>query len=405
MAMDVKGITWVGNIFQKFEDIYVEVEDAVFEETVKYIGNQMQTVGESVKKIYSDVMQDLLPDLGETSASELPIDQCTDVGFSKKSFQGSKKITVKADTNQKSADSRINDDVDNDVIHAESCDFGALFISGSCNSVKGNNFISHERQCVGNMDIKSNLGSDENKQNKNMLASETGGEISLSKTDTCRASQSFELSHVNQNHAAIVSKPASAEETTIASVADCCTEIENDNTEEIPNVQVLAESAEEKKMHISSYSSSVQFGDPHGITMDSSLQPDNCSYHTIIVSHPETWDLDLQKIGTIIEQGHRTMQQDDELKLEETCVMVTRDELQSAPNEGGNLKTSKNKKRQPFSLSKKVSRRQEYEELAILHVNNEKGKGDCAEILCPTSNDDHKKLMLPDTSEPEWELL
>lgn len=51
--------------------------------------------------------------------------------------------------------------------------------------------------------------------------------------------------------------------------------------------------------------------------------------------------MDLQKIGTIIEQGHKTMQQDDELKLEETCVMVTRDELQSAPNEGGNQKTCK----------------------------------------------------------------
>lgn len=47
-------------------------------------------------------------------------------------------------------------------------------------------------------------------------------------------------------------------------------------------------------------------------------------------------------IGTIIvEQGHKTMHQDDELKLEETCVMVARDELQSVPNARGNLITSK----------------------------------------------------------------
>ncbi|TKY48925.1 hypothetical protein E2542_SST26348 [Spatholobus suberectus] len=412
MAMDVKDITWVGNIFQKFEDIYVEVEDAVFEETVKYIGNQMQTVGDSVKKICSDVMQDLLPpssyDLDETSASELPIDQYTDAGFSEKSFQGSKKITVKDDANQITEDSRINHDVDNDVIHAESCDSDAFFISASCNSVKGNNFISHARQHVGSTDIKSNLGSDENQQNNNMPASKTVGEISLSKTDTCSVSQSCELSWVNQNHAASVSKPASAKVTTIASVADCCNEIENASTEEIPTVMVLAESAEEKEKHSNSYSSSVLFVDPYGVTMVRTFQPDDYSYHTILVSHPEiteTWGFDAPKIGSVMEQGHETVQQDDKLKLEETCVMVTRDELESVPNAEGNLITSKNKKRQPFSLSKKAARRQEYEELAILHGNNEKGKGDCAENLCPTLQDDHTKLLLPDISEPEWELL
>ncbi|RDX74220.1 hypothetical protein CR513_46062, partial [Mucuna pruriens] len=409
MAMDVKGITWVGDIFQKFEDIYVEVEDTVFEETVKYIGNQMQTVGESVKKICSDVMQDLLPpssyDLDGTSASELPIDQYTNGGFSKKSFQGSKKITVKADTNQLTEDSRINHDVDNDVVHAESCYSDASFMSGSCNSVKGIDFISHARQYVGSTEIISNLGGDENQQNKNVPAFKTVSEITLSKADT---SQSCELSDVNQNNAATVSKAVSAEVTTIASGADCCNEIENASTEEIPDVLVLAKSAEEKEMHISLYSSSDLFGDPYGVTMVRSFQPDNYSYHTIIVTHPEiteTWGLDVPNIGTAIEQGHKTMQQDDELKLEETCVMVTRDELQSVPNAEGNLITGKNKKRKPFSLSKKAARKQEYEELAILHGNNEKEKGDCAENLCPTIQDDHKKLLLPDISEPEWELL
>ncbi|XP_028195222.1 uncharacterized protein LOC114380394 isoform X3 [Glycine soja] len=391
MAMDAKGITWVGNIFQKFEDIYVDVEDTMLEETVKYIGNQMQTVGESVKKIYSDVMQDLLPpplyDLDETSASELPIDQYIDAGFSNKSFQGSKKITVKDDTNQTTEDSRIKHDVDNDVIHAKSGDSDALFTSASCNSVKGNSFISHARQYVGSTDIRSNLGGDENRQNKSMPASKTVSEITLSKADTCSTSQSCELSRVNQNHAATVSKAAFAEVTTITSVDDCCNEIENASTEEIPNVLVLAaESAEEKEMHVSSYSSSDLFGDPYEIT--------------------ETWDLDVPKIGTIIvEQGHKTIQQDDELKLEETCVMVTRDELESVAIALGNLITSKNKKRQPFSLSKKAARRQEYEKLAILHGNNEIEKGDFAENLCPTLQDDHKKLLLPDISEPEWELL
>ncbi|KAL2331637.1 hypothetical protein Fmac_019218 [Flemingia macrophylla] len=410
MAMDVKGITWVGNIFQKFEDIYVEVEDAVFEETVKYIGNQMQTVGESVKKIYSEVMQDLLSpsacDVDETSASELPTDQYIDAGLSKKSFQGYKKMAVKADTNQTIEDSRTS----HDVVHAEYYDSDALFMSGSCNSVKGNTFISHESRYVGSTGIKSDLGGREN-QNKNMPASKTASKISSSKTDKCSTSQSCELSRVNQNHAATVSKSASAEVTRSASIADSCNEIENASTEEIPDVLALAESVEEKEMHSNSHSSTVVSGDLTGVTMVRTIQPDNYSfsYYKILASHPEiseTRGFDVAKVGTWIKQGHKTMQQDDELKVEETCVMVTRDELlQSIPNAGSNLIAIKNKKRQPFSLSKKAARRKEYEELAILHGNNEKDKGDCAEHLCSTLQDDHNKLLLPDISEPEWELL
>ncbi|KAK7290859.1 hypothetical protein RIF29_05593 [Crotalaria pallida] len=98
-------------------------------------------------------------------------------------------------------------------------------------------------------------------------------------------------------------------------------------------------------------------------------------------------------------------QQYDEQKLEETCVMVSRDELRLVPKAGANLKTNKKNTRQPFSLSKKSARKQEYEELAILHGKNEKGKGDCMENLCPASMEDQKKLPLPDISEAEWELL
>ncbi|XP_027342254.1 uncharacterized protein LOC113855025 isoform X2 [Abrus precatorius] len=388
MAMDVKGITWVGNIYQKFENMCLEVEDAMFEETVKYVENQMLTVGESVKKIYSDVMQDLLPpsiyNLDETPAFELPIDQYTDAGFSKKSFQGSKKITVKADTNQTTEDSRINRDVYDDVIHTESCDTDTLFMSASCNADKGNSLISHARQYVGSSDVESNLASYENQHNKNMSTSKAVSEITLSKTDTCSTLQACELSNVNQHHVATVSKPASAEEPAIASVADRCNEIENADTKEIPRVLILVKSAEGKEMNTSS-NSSVLFGDPNEIT--------------------GTRSLDVPKIDTVIEHDHKAIQQDEELKLEETCVMVTRDELQSVPTAGGNLINSKNKRRQSFSLSKKSARKQEYEELAIWHENNEKEKGDSVENFCPTLPEDQKKLLLLDISEPEWELL
>uniref|UniRef100_A0A7N1A8J9 Uncharacterized protein n=1 Tax=Kalanchoe fedtschenkoi TaxID=63787 RepID=A0A7N1A8J9_KALFE len=47
--MDAKGITWFGN-----------VEEAVCQDTMKYVKSQVQTVGASVKKFYSEVVDDLL---------------------------------------------------------------------------------------------------------------------------------------------------------------------------------------------------------------------------------------------------------------------------------------------------------------------------------------------------------
>ncbi|KAE9592981.1 hypothetical protein Lalb_Chr19g0134931 [Lupinus albus] len=60
ITMDLKGITWVGNLYHKFESMCLEAEDMIYQDTVKYIENQMQAVGESVKKLYADVTRDLL---------------------------------------------------------------------------------------------------------------------------------------------------------------------------------------------------------------------------------------------------------------------------------------------------------------------------------------------------------
>ncbi|XP_068338062.1 chitinase-like protein PB1E7.04c [Pyrus communis] len=58
--MKLKSINWVGNIYQKFETICQEVDGIVNQDTIKYVENQVQTVGKSVKKI-SNAVQDLLP--------------------------------------------------------------------------------------------------------------------------------------------------------------------------------------------------------------------------------------------------------------------------------------------------------------------------------------------------------
>ncbi|XP_020537016.2 uncharacterized protein LOC110010073 [Jatropha curcas] len=60
MDLKSKGIAWVGNIYQRFETMCQEVDSIVNQNTVRYVENQVHTVGESMKK-FCDVVQDIIP--------------------------------------------------------------------------------------------------------------------------------------------------------------------------------------------------------------------------------------------------------------------------------------------------------------------------------------------------------
>ncbi|XVE88185.1 hypothetical protein DITRI_Ditri19aG0048400 [Diplodiscus trichospermus] len=66
-----KGIAWVGNICHKFEAICMEVEDMVCQETLKYVENQLQTVGANVKQFCTELMQEVIPSTPTNSVKEL----------------------------------------------------------------------------------------------------------------------------------------------------------------------------------------------------------------------------------------------------------------------------------------------------------------------------------------------
>lgn len=215
----------------------------------------MQTVGATVKKFYSDVVQDLLPpslcDLDENATSGLLVDQYADVGVCKKSFLSAKKRPTKPDTKQATEDSRINYDVDNDATasYDGSCKTGLLSKTDSDNYAKEKGFDSHLRQYVGSRRIESNVGIRKNQKLKKM-PTKTMDEITSMETDTC-------------HHVATVSKPASDEVTRLDSVGDCCNEIENVNAEQTADVPVFVKSAVANEMNTSS-SSSILSGEPNG---------------------------------------------------------------------------------------------------------------------------------------------
>lgn len=61
--MDLKGKSWVGSIYHKFEAICQEVDDFVSKDTVKFVENRAQSIGVSVKRLYSDVDPSEIPPL------------------------------------------------------------------------------------------------------------------------------------------------------------------------------------------------------------------------------------------------------------------------------------------------------------------------------------------------------
>ncbi|XP_019193468.1 PREDICTED: uncharacterized protein LOC109187658 [Ipomoea nil] len=52
--------TWVGNMYHKFECICQDVDGFITKGTANYVGNQVQSVGDNMKRLYSGVVQDFL---------------------------------------------------------------------------------------------------------------------------------------------------------------------------------------------------------------------------------------------------------------------------------------------------------------------------------------------------------
>ncbi|CAK7350104.1 unnamed protein product [Dovyalis caffra] len=72
MDLKSKGMAWAGDIYQKFETMCHEVDNVVNKDTFKFVENQVHTVGENMKKIYSDVVHDLIPPLVDPAKCEVP---------------------------------------------------------------------------------------------------------------------------------------------------------------------------------------------------------------------------------------------------------------------------------------------------------------------------------------------
>ncbi|XP_077227550.1 uncharacterized protein LOC143860668 [Tasmannia lanceolata] len=140
MDLKSKGITWVGNMYQKLEtmcrEVCQDVESIMNQEPSIYVESQVQTVGVNVQKFCNEVMQDLLSPSalsvkGPITDSSLMCD--VDVGICKKSKIDTEECPVSEKPLSstelgafisvgKDLKPRSLADESHDVNHGESCD-------------------------------------------------------------------------------------------------------------------------------------------------------------------------------------------------------------------------------------------------------------------------------------------
>ncbi|KAK3446151.1 hypothetical protein EUGRSUZ_A01904 [Eucalyptus grandis] len=390
--MDVKGITWVGNIYQKFEAMCLEVEEIMYQDTVKFVENQVQTVGASVKKFYSEVVEDVLPpssvDPDKVTAPEFSVVKCNDVQVSKKAKVCRKREPAKV-IHQLSEDSKLLGDVKKDVLHAP-CFRGTSCADNTCQMP----FQVPALQ-KGSLDLHS--GSTDNK--------------------------SVPDSAVTVNENSGVSRMPSAETSTVIAPGEpeflgFLTENDesaHDQTTIVDSTSVEINSGDTVESHIDDTERSrcapefsVNFSDTEADSVESYTMSENiCSRYVFPVPGCSNGsNMNTSKGDFDTEQDASTFNQINEAKLEESCIVVNNDEIQFVAKREGKHRSYKKKVRDAFSSKKKSSRILEYEQLALCHGGDAEPRKDCRRRSRPTLNlEGEEKTQAHDYSEPEWELL
>uniref|UniRef100_A0A6N2MC66 Uncharacterized protein n=1 Tax=Salix viminalis TaxID=40686 RepID=A0A6N2MC66_SALVM len=417
--MDLKGITWVGDIYQKFEARLLEVEEIMCEEAVKYVENQMQTVSDNVRKFYSDVMQDLSSpdpeDPANGAVSKLPVDLGADVGVHMKPDDGMKETCGKVDDmKQLIRDSKMTTDNGPDRLTVRER-ISVRRISRQ-----------HSRGILSN---ESNLGMHENSNCKNVSPKETSGITAPSNKHLIRHSTISKLPDQNLEascdwNARLIS-PGSFEVTDHFSIEKSKNAIENarehvldvsfykpsldmsnitetgrhEGTASRPSCgNVLEESNATGACLNNGLDSMIEF------SANGNMQTKKFAYEEDCVSNSDEWGIDSDKEGALIEEDMEIIQQMHKARLEETCILMKGDELHNVHRKGEN-KPYKKKIRDVFR-SRNRSVRKEYEQLAVQFSSDPKSNQEESKTsLMATLSIKEANTSASHPSESEWELV
>ncbi|XP_065874011.1 uncharacterized protein [Euphorbia lathyris] len=469
--MDLKGISWVGNFYHKFEAMCLEVEEIMYQDTVKYVENQVQTVGSSVKRFYSDVMQDLIPpssmDAAKGADSDLPLDFYGDVGIYMKPKIGMKEKQAKVGDvkkfteNQKKTTNENSDyappferlsHVDNLFPLAQE-DFtgGALRKHNKESLSKKSNLRTRKNSKTESASLNEQSGAvtcsdkDMNRgssfcepSNENHLGNSTPG-ASRQSIEGCLSRKSNEISRIdtpfgqlsNENHNSfhqeakiITTRLAGEMGTDLIEERQNETEIVSKQGADIPSDEPASDVVDlaEMDMRASSGGASLVEANATSICMnDGVISPvESCTNWQVLSdeiacgedflfdsARSDGWSTDVNEVDTSFVSDMEVIQQIDKPKLEESCIVVNRDDFRFVPCCEGKSKSYQKKIRDVFSPRKSSTRKHEYEQLALWPAGDSNPKKEeCGSTSIPSlTMKDGKRSQTADICEAEWELL
>ncbi|KAM1360044.1 hypothetical protein ACFX11_046986 [Malus domestica] len=362
ISMDVKGITWVGGVYQKFETMCLEVEEDMYQDTVKFVENQVQTVGASVMKFYADVMQDLVCDSAvdpeAMPANGNPVENNFHVDSSKKSKVSKKGEPVKVDVEIVNGDSEViaalNMDVDHkSLFHGQHMDAYRMLSSENCARGACSDVYSRQDHDGSNFN-NSNLVVKENPIKDRFPGAIAPLESDLSRHSTsCRVNLD-DTHEVSSDHRDTAITPSITEGSS-------------------PSGQAHSEKNADKE---------ISSSHPGGLH--------ESSFHATE--------------SNAVVHGTETIQQSEKAMLEETCVMVTGKDVRFVPHMEG--KRRPYKKKIQNALRMRSARKQEYEQLALWYGDDAKSNLKAGERLRHSLTvEETQKSLAHEICESEWEIL
>ncbi|KAB2062646.1 hypothetical protein ES319_A10G166000v1 [Gossypium barbadense] len=397
VIMDLKGITWVGHVYQKFEAMCLEAEEIMYQDTVKYVEDQVQTVGASVKRFYSDVMQDVMQDLllpsslepvKAVAASDTAIEK--NAGTFKKPQVGLKVAAVKDEGEQLIEDSEVTSDVIENAAHVpSSCQLHMVDnIFHSCPwsfmERESSYFLSREHNNR-SMLVKANV------ENLPAAGAETVSEVA------CMGNEVGRLSSFSGNANANIEESCQQIPTTSTSVTvgeDDCDSIEESCNE----IESASESVPE------TLDNDLQLFESIGIKMDG-----RCSSSVIGSAEPNgqsnNWTMDSSG-SAVGRKESGTVPPLDKTGVDESCIIVNEAELHCHPHRQGKHRPYQKKIRDAISSRMRSARKMEYKQLAKWYGDvgkcdeDSKGSSTSAQTREVTRRSSTQDLL-----DSEWELL
>ncbi|CAN4105041.1 unnamed protein product [Withania somnifera] len=376
--MDLKAISWVGNIYQKFETMCLEMEEAMYQDTVKYVENQVNTVGTNVKRFYSEVMQDVHPqcniDPVKVAAADLSLNPYAH-------YEVDTKLKANLRGSARGFSNKLNDDTQ--VIKGERKSGGV-----------------YRRQNIGIQEI---VRDSHPTKKSDAICLASGDAIKLSSSAKVRGC--FEMA---SNHVTLTSALASikgSESGRAASIV--CDHIIDTNVPAVSinstvSVMTSVESVGKKQTD----TCTKELACNTRVEISSNVWNNELANEEINEPHEETSDSLSSAVSkdASIESELEIVEKFNESQLEETCVLVEEDRIH-VPHGPVKQKSYKKKLREAFSTKKRLTRK-EYEQLGALYgdqQSNLEAEDKVMPVLAVSSN--AKMLSANAHPESEWEIL